>query len=57
MTVLTAEELTETHAELPDGWRKPMAKIIAQGGPWACPQCTGPSYLMYRCSKCGCDLL
>lgn len=58
-TWLTASELAEVHQYLaqanPD-WRKSMALIRAQGGPWDCPVCGGPSYLCYRCSKCGKDL-
>ncbi len=56
MTVLTAEMLTETHPVLPYGWRKDMHTIKKQGGPWKCPSCNGPSYLVYRCSSSGRDL-
>ena len=57
MTPLTASMLSATHPCLPAGWRRGMATIRAQGGPWACGACGGPSYLTYRCSKCGHDLV
>lgn len=56
MTILTAEELAETHPMLPDGWRASMSSIKNDGGPWPCEACGGPSYLCYRCSQCGRDL-
>ena len=56
MTTLTAADLAETHPCLPAGYRVGMAVVRAQGGPWACYACGGPSYLTYRCSKCGHDL-
>ena len=57
MTTLTAADLAETHPHLPAGYRFGMAVVRAQGGPWACYACGGPSYLTYRCSKCGHDLV
>lgn len=61
MTVLRAVDLAESHPYLAanrPGWRKHMELIIRHGGPWECPvdSCGGPSYLSYRCSKCGHDL-
>lgn len=56
MSVLTADDLAETHPELPPDWRKSMAQIRWMGGPWECTNCDGPSYLCYRCSKCGTNL-
>lgn len=53
---LTAEKLAETHPNLPDGWSRSMGYIRRVGGPWDCECCGGPSYLLYRCSKCGYDL-
>lgn len=53
---LTAEELSDAHPMLPDGWRRSMSAIRRRGGPWGCPACGGPSYLTYRCSSCGKNL-
>jgi len=59
MEALTANKLADVHnylaAAKPD-WRRSMAQIKAEGGPWHCSACGGPSYLCYRCSKCGSDL-
>lgn len=57
MTVLTAEELEETHPELPSNWEMDMRSIKSRGGPWGCDVCGGPSYCQWRCSKCGDDLV
>lgn len=54
-TVLRADDLPK-HAELPEGWRRTMGKVIQYGGPWACYDCGAPSLLDYRCSICGQDL-
>jgi len=54
---LSAEELAETHPNLPSDWSMSMQSIKSRGGPWACPGCGGPSYVEYRCSKCGKDLV
>lgn len=53
--VLTAEKLAD-HTFLADDWRRTIGDIRRHGGPWPCRSCGGPSYLMYRCSKCGKDL-
>ena len=57
-TVITPETVGEAHPMLPDGYRRSMGTIKRLGGPWKCPSgaCGGPSYLCYRCSKCGRDL-
>lgn len=55
--ILTAEKLQDVHPELPEDFRKSMASIQVDGGPWDCKACGGPSYLCYRCSKCGADLV
>ena len=59
MPVLKADDLADTHQYLatarPD-WQSSLGAIRNQGGPWDCPGCGGPSYLCYRCSKCGKDL-
>lgn len=54
---LTAEKLAEVHPYIPDAWARSMGEIIQRGGPWGCGICGGPSYLEYRCSQCGNDLL
>lgn len=56
-TLLSAEELEETHPMLPSGWRRSMGSIRRDGGPWPCGNCGGPSYLIYRCSRCGNNLV
>lgn len=58
MTVLNAAALKATHPMLPEGWRRSMTSIQNDGGPWACPAaaCGGPSYLPWRCSRCGHNL-
>lgn len=56
MTVLTADRLVDIHPMLPSGWRRSMTRIRRGGGPWECDACGGPSYLCYRCSKCGHNL-
>ena len=53
---MTAEDLAETHPELPEGWRRSIGNIHNDGGPWLCPSCDRASYLCYRCSRCGHDL-
>lgn len=57
MTTLTAEQLAETHPELPEGWKVKMGKMRNLGGPWDCDSCGGPSYRLWRCSKCGYDIV
>lgn len=59
VTMLTAEELTvhDYLASARPGWERSMASIRNDGGPWACNVCGGPSYLCYRCSQCGADLV
>lgn len=57
MSLLTADDLAAAHPYLPDGWRRGMTGIRRDGGPWPCRVCDGPSYLLYRCSKCGADLV
>lgn len=47
--------VTESHPHLPRNFRKTMGMIKAEGGPWECDQCGGPSYTVYRCSKCGAE--
>lgn len=54
--VISPETVGAAHPELPEGFRRSMASIKNHGGPWKCPGCGGPSYLCYRCSKCGKDL-
>jgi len=59
MTLLTADKLEGVHQYLADNypmWQKSMASIKEEGGPWWCESCEGPSYLCYRCSRCGADL-
>lgn len=58
MSILTASQLADTHPMLPDDWRASMPAIRRDGGPWTCDaaSCGGPSYLCYRCSKCGNNL-
>ncbi|MDY6780776.1 MAG: hypothetical protein SV760_09615 [Halobacteria archaeon] len=56
MPILTADMLADTHPMLPEDFRRSMSSIRNRGGPWECPVCGGPSYLCYRCSKCGNDL-
>jgi len=59
MTVLTAADLEAVHTYLARSrpeWRRSMASIRAEGGPWRCGSCDAPSYLCYRCSRCGRDL-
>lgn len=59
MTILTTDKIGGTHRYLarncPD-WQASMTSIQGKGGPWYCAACDGPSYLCYRCSRCGCDL-
>jgi hypothetical protein len=59
MTVLTADDIGAVHRYIgrnrPE-WSRSLASIRAEGGPWYCAACDGPSYLCYRCSKCGRDL-
>lgn len=57
MVVLTEEEIGDVHVMLPDGFRRSMSEIKNRGGPWECDTCGGPSYVCYRCSKCGADLV
>lgn len=57
MSTLTAEELADKHPNLPSGWRMSMHSIKARGGPWRCPACDGVTYIEYRCSQCGHDLV
>lgn len=57
--MLAASDLADTHEYLAQArpeWERPMASIRNEGGPWECSLCGGPSYLCYRCSKCGNDL-
>lgn len=56
--IISPETVGKTHPMLPDDFRRSMAEIKNRGGPWECPNgaCGGPSYLCYRCSKCGKDL-
>jgi len=59
MTVLDTDMIGEVHRYLARNkpeWSRSMASIKAEGGPWACPSCEAPSYLSYRCSRCGRDL-
>lgn len=58
VTILHADDLnahTYLQDNLPD-WSSSMQAILNRGGPWDCGPCGGPSYLSYRCSKCGADL-
>lgn len=54
---LTADDLEETHPHLPDDFRRSMHEIRRRGGPWPCGACGGPSYIVYRCSACGRNLV
>lgn len=51
--VLHASELTETHPELPEGWRRDIYQLRAYGWPWNCETCNKPSNLPWKCSRCG----
>lgn len=56
IAILSAPELAGAHPMLPSGWSRSMQRIRQDGGPWPCDACGGPSYLIYRCSKCGHNL-
>ena len=59
MTVLTTDDIGAVHRYLARSrpeWQRSMASIRAEGGPWYCSSCDGPSLLTYRCSRCGRDL-
>lgn len=56
-TVLRASALTDTHPELPSDWRRTIGDLLAHGYPWPCETCQKPSYQMFRCSRCGRDLV
>lgn len=59
MATLDADDLADAHPYLAKAWpqwSRSMASIKLDGGPWPCDTCPGPSYLTYRCSKCGADL-
>lgn len=59
MSVLTADDLAGRHRYLATArpqWENSMATIRNLGGPWECPQCSGASLLVYRCSVCGTEL-
>lgn len=57
MPLMWAEDLEETHPELPEGWSGSMKAIQNLGGPWRCDTCDKASLLSYRCSRCGGDLV
>lgn len=56
---LNGHDISDAHdylAKARPNWSASMAAIKNRGGPWNCQGCGGPSYLSYRCSKCGRDL-
>jgi hypothetical protein len=60
MTILDTDDIGDRHQYLADkrpDWRRSMASIRSEGGPWWCQACGSGSLLIYRCSICGRDLV
>lgn len=56
---IRAAELEETHPEMPAYYRTTIGKLLAKGWPdgYRCANCDGlPSYVPWRCTRCGADL-